>query len=112
MRAKISLCNAVKLLSLFAFAVYLAGAGSEVLRVEGATGRDGVAKPALSLSLEDLASMPHVTARVHTRDGAERTYEGVLLSEVLKRTRQPRGEDLRGSLLSKYVLAARTGCVL
>jgi hypothetical protein len=105
MRTKISLRHALKLLSLSAFAVYLSGAGSEVLRVEGATGRDGVAKPALSLSLEDLAGMPHVTARVHARDGAERTYEGVLLSEVLKRTGQPSGEDLRGSLLSKYVLA-------
>jgi hypothetical protein len=70
-----------------------------------ATGRDGVAKPALPLSLEDFASMPHVTAHVHTRDGAERTYKSVLLSEVLKWTGQPFREDLRGSLLSKYVLA-------
>jgi DMSO/TMAO reductase YedYZ molybdopterin-dependent catalytic subunit len=89
---------------LYALALYSSGADSAVLRVEGAAGRDGVAKPALSLSLEDLTAMPHVAARVRTRDGTERTYEGVLLSKVLERAGQPLGEDLRGSLLTRYVL--------
>jgi len=83
----------------------LPGADSPVLRVEGAAGRDGVAAPPLALTLEDLGGMPHATARVRGRDGSERTYEGVLLSDILKRAGQPLGEDLRGSLLSKYVLA-------
>ena len=94
-----------KLSFLLASALYLPGADSPVLRVEGAAGRDGVAKPPLTLTPEDLGNMSHATARVRTRDGAERTYEGVLLSEILKRAGQPLGEELRGSLLSKYVLA-------
>ena len=95
----------MKLCSLFVFALCVPGADPPALRVEGATGRDGVARPPLSLSIEDLAGMPTVTARVQSRDGTHRTYEGVLLSEILKRAGQPLGEDLRGSLLSKYVMA-------
>ena len=55
-----------------------------------------------------LAAMPRASAKVKARDGADRTYEGVLLSEILKRAGQPRGEELRGRLLSKYVLAIDT----
>jgi DMSO/TMAO reductase YedYZ molybdopterin-dependent catalytic subunit len=86
-------------------ALCVPGADSPVLRVEGASGRDGVATPPLTLTLADLNSLPHATAHVRGRDGVEREYVGVLLSDVLKRAGQPLGEDLRGSLLSKYVLA-------
>jgi DMSO/TMAO reductase YedYZ molybdopterin-dependent catalytic subunit len=75
------------------------------LRVEGATGRDGVAKAPLVLNMSDLAAMPRTSVRIRSRDGKEHTYEGVLLSELLKRAGEPLGEDLRGSLLSRYVLA-------
>src|SRR5215471_3331829 len=95
----------LKLTGLLALASCLLGADSPVLRVEGAAGRDGVAVAPLALTLEDLGGMPHATGRVRGRDGTERTYEGVLLSDILKRAGQPLGEDLRGSLLSKYVLA-------
>src|SRR5215475_11052441 len=104
MSAASGLRNALKLCFVMTLAVCLPGADSPVLRVEGAAGRDGVAIPPLALTLADLSSMPHATARVRGRDGVEREYEGVLLSDVLKRAGQPLGEDLRGSLLSKYVL--------
>jgi DMSO/TMAO reductase YedYZ molybdopterin-dependent catalytic subunit len=69
-----------------------------------------VVKPALALSGAELAAMPRVSARVKNREGQDRVYEGVPLAELLKRAGQPLGEDLRGSLLSKYVLVvARDG---
>jgi len=105
MRAQIWLPVVLKLMLPLGFVLGSPAADLPVLRVDGATGRDGVAKPALSLTLQDLAGMPRETASVRSRDGAERTYEGVLLSEILKRAGQPLGEDLRGSLLSKYLLA-------
>ena len=104
MRTTIGLRHGLRL-SVLALAVHVSAADVPLLRVEGAAGRDGFAKPPLSLNLADLDGMPHVSARVHARDGAERTYQGVLLSEILKRAGQPLGEELRGSLLSKYVLA-------
>jgi hypothetical protein len=81
-------------------------AADPALLVEGAAARDGVAKPPLALSLEQLAAMPRANVRVHTHDGQEHTYEGVPLAEILKRSGQPAGEDLRGSLLSRFVLAS------
>jgi hypothetical protein len=80
-------------------------AAEPAFRVEGVAGRDGVAKAPLVLSLADLASMPRTTERIRGRDGKERVYEGVLLPEILKRAGQPSGEELRGSLLSRYLLA-------
>ena len=70
------------------------------LRIEGAAGRDGVPIPATVLTLEDLAKLPRATAAVKGR-----TYEGVSVSELLRRAKQPLGEELRGSLLSRFVVA-------
>jgi hypothetical protein len=105
MRPRLETTDTWKLPALCALAFSLQAADSPVLRIDGVTGRDSISKPALSLSLDDLAAMPQVSARVHTRDGTERIYQGVLLSELLKRAGQPLGEELRGSMLSKYVLA-------
>src|SRR5262249_27102801 len=88
MRTTFGLRHVLKISFLLVTALYLR-VDSPALHVEGATGRDGVARPPLSLSFADLANMPHVTARVNARDGTERTYEGVLLWEVLKRAGQP-----------------------
>ncbi|HLH16612.1 MAG TPA: molybdopterin-dependent oxidoreductase [Bryobacteraceae bacterium] len=90
------------LLLLSALALPAAG---PALVVEGAAGRDGTARPPLALTMEQLAAMPRVSVRVQTHDGQEHTYEGVPLAEILKRAGQPSGEDLRGKLLSRYVLA-------
>lgn len=68
-----------------------------VLSVDGA-----VATP-LSLSAADLAKMPRATAKT-IDDGVEVTYEGVLLSEVLKKAGAPNGPALRGKALASYLL--------
>jgi len=90
MRTTIGLRHGLRL-SVLALAVHVSAADAPLLRVEGAAGRDGFAKPPLSLNLADLDGMPHVSARVHARDGAERTYQGVLLSEILKPRRATSG---------------------
>jgi DMSO/TMAO reductase YedYZ molybdopterin-dependent catalytic subunit len=82
----------------------LAGADGPALRVAGVSGRDGVIRTPTAFTLTDLAGLPRTNAKVPARDGAERVYEGVLLLEILKRAGQPFGEELRGSLLSKYVI--------
>jgi DMSO/TMAO reductase YedYZ molybdopterin-dependent catalytic subunit len=84
-------------------AVALRAAGPALV-VEGATGRDGALQPPLVLSMEQLAAMARSSVRVQTHDGGEHTYEGVTLAEILKRAGQPSGEDLRGKLLSRYVV--------
>src|SRR5438045_9210230 len=83
-------------------AVFAAGAQ---LRIEGAAARDGVPIPATVFTLDDLAKLPRAAATVKGRDGMERTYEGVSVSELLRRAGQPLGEALGGSLLSRFVVA-------
>jgi hypothetical protein len=74
------------------------------LRIEGVSTRDGIPKPAIILTDADLSAMPRSTARVLSRDGKESVYEGVLLSEILKRVGQPMGGQLRGPVLARYAL--------
>jgi DMSO/TMAO reductase YedYZ molybdopterin-dependent catalytic subunit len=59
----------------------------------------------LSLTAADLAAMPRATA-VTTSNGMETTYEGVWVSDVLKKAGAPLGGALRGAALSTYVVAA------
>lgn len=85
-------------------------AADAMLRVEGVAGRDGGVRPALVLSGADLGAMARTTERVRGHDGKEHVYEGVLVTEILKRAGQTLGEGLRGKLLASYVLAsARDG---
>jgi len=59
----------------------------------------------LTLTAADLASMTR--ARVSTNNnGIVTIYEGVWLSEVLKKAGVPLGADLRGPALAGYVLAS------
>ncbi|HTC34311.1 MAG TPA: molybdopterin-dependent oxidoreductase [Bryobacteraceae bacterium] len=75
-----------------------------VLAVQG-----DIASP-LSLSADDLAKMPRETATIPAADGTKIVYEGVTLLEVLKKAGAPFGKQLRGKVLSTYVLAkARDG---
>ena len=69
-----------------------------VLTISGA-----VTQP-LRLTAADLAAMPRTTLRA-THEAIERTFEGVLLHEVLKRAGAPTGANLRGKALSAYVVA-------
>jgi DMSO/TMAO reductase YedYZ molybdopterin-dependent catalytic subunit len=71
-----------------------------VLEIKG-----DVAKP-LSLSVQDLRAMPRKTLKVtNSHEGTEDTYEGVLLSDLLKRAGVASGKDLRGAALATYVVA-------
>ncbi|HXN17688.1 MAG TPA: molybdopterin-dependent oxidoreductase [Candidatus Binatus sp.] len=64
-----------------------------------------VEKP-LSLSLEDLHKLPRKTLKVtNPHDKKEETYEGVLVTELLKRAGVPQGGQLRGLAMSTYVQA-------
>jgi hypothetical protein len=84
----------------------VAGLRSEdiALRVTGAAGRNGVARPPLTLTLTDVAALEHVTVKVHSHDGADHEYSGVPVSVILKRAGLPAGEELRGTLLTRYIM--------
>ena len=88
------------------FLAAAAFAADPALRIEGVVGRDGVAKPALQLTLGDIAAMPRVTLQGKAHDGKEHAFEGVALAELLHRAGLPQGEDLRGPLLARYVLVS------
>ena len=84
-------------------------AADVVLTIDGVSGRDGVAKPALELRLADLAAMPRTTLQM-TLDGKPHSVEGVLVYEVLKKAGQPFGDQMRKAELVKYaVFSAHDG---
>jgi hypothetical protein len=57
------------------------------------------------LTPADLAAMPRASATTNN-DGIATVYEGVLLSEVLKKAGVPLGPALRGPALASYILAS------
>jgi DMSO/TMAO reductase YedYZ molybdopterin-dependent catalytic subunit len=59
----------------------------------------------VTLTSQDLASLPRETASVTEEDGSKVVYEGVLLREVLARAGAPAGSKLRGKALASYVIA-------
>jgi DMSO/TMAO reductase YedYZ molybdopterin-dependent catalytic subunit len=63
-----------------------------------------VAQP-LTLTAADLATMPRETVTTNN-NGIVTTYEGVWLSDVLKKAGVPLGSALRGAALSAYVVAS------
>jgi DMSO/TMAO reductase YedYZ molybdopterin-dependent catalytic subunit len=65
----------------------------------------GDVKQALSLTASDLATMPRATSSTNN-NGIVTVYEGVWLSEVLKKAGVPLGAGMRGSALAGYVLAS------
>lgn len=50
------------------------------------------------------AKLPRTQIKVPAADGAEATYEGVAMAELLKLVKAPLGKELRGRMLAKYVL--------
>jgi hypothetical protein len=65
----------------------------------------GAVPQPLTLTAADLANMPR--ASVTTKNnGIETVYEGVWLSDVLKKAGMRLGEALRGAALASYVLAS------
>jgi hypothetical protein len=78
-------------------------AADSALVVTGVTGKDGVQKPALSLTLDEFAKLPHIKATV--KEGkATHEYEGVLVYEILKRAGQPFGDLMRNAQLTRYAI--------
>jgi DMSO/TMAO reductase YedYZ molybdopterin-dependent catalytic subunit len=64
-----------------------------------------VPKP-LTLSIDDLRNMPHKTMKVmNEHEKKEETYEGVPLADLLKQAGAPSGEQIRGALMTTYVIA-------
>ena len=64
----------------------------------------GAVKQPPTLAADDLAKMPR--AKVSTKsNGMETVYEGVWLTEVLRKAGVPQGSELRGKALTTYVLA-------
>ena len=65
----------------------------------------GAVKQPLTLTASDLAAMPRAKA-VTDNNGIQTMYEGVWLSDVLKKAGVPLGPGLRGAALAGYVLAS------
>ena len=86
------------------FVAAAAFAAGPALRIEGISGRDGVAKPALQLTLAEIAAMPRTSVSGKTHDGKEHLFEGVAMDVLLSRAGLPQGEDLRGPMLARYLV--------
>ena len=65
----------------------------------------GAVKQPLALTAADLSSMPRATA-VTDNNGIQTTYEGVWLSEILKKAGVPLGPGMRGAALAGYIVAS------
>jgi DMSO/TMAO reductase YedYZ molybdopterin-dependent catalytic subunit len=64
-----------------------------------------VPKP-FTLSIDDLRKLPHKTIQVmNAHEKKQETYEGVLLSDLLDQAGAPKGEAIRGALMTTYVIA-------
>ena len=71
---------------------------------------DGDVATPLTLTTADLAKMPCETATLADMDGSKVDYEGVALTEILKKAGIAFGKEMRGKALAGYVLAeARDG---
>ena len=75
-------------------------AAAAELRIGGA-----VATP-LVLTIDDLKKMPRTTISVvNPHDKKTEVYEGVLLTEILKRAGVPQGDQLKGAAMNISVVA-------
>ncbi|HTZ74803.1 MAG TPA: molybdopterin-dependent oxidoreductase [Candidatus Aquilonibacter sp.] len=64
-----------------------------------------VPKP-FTLSLDQLRALPHVTIEVmNEHEHKQEAYEGIPLVDLLKRAGAPQGEQIRGALMTTYVIA-------
>ena len=66
----------------------------------------GAVSTPLSLTVADLKGLPRTTLHVtNPHENKSETYEGVLLEELLKRAGAPHGDQLRGKLMTSFVIA-------
>jgi hypothetical protein len=68
------------------------------LKVENEKGKES------ALSAEAFAKLPRHAVKVKDQKGNPTTYEGVLLAEVLRSADVTLGKDLRGPLLTNFLL--------
>src|SRR5689334_3000834 len=60
----------------------------------------------LTLTMSELKSLTRTTLRVaNPHEGKGETYEGVGLEVLLQKADAPHGEQLRGELMTSYVMA-------
>jgi DMSO/TMAO reductase YedYZ molybdopterin-dependent catalytic subunit len=96
----VSVCALGVIVSSFRTTTAQTAAETAELRVGGA-----VSTP-LTLTVSDLKAMPRTTLHVENpHDKKSEVYEGVLLEELLRRAGAPHGEQLRGQLMTTYVVA-------
>lgn len=100
-----SLGGAIAVLTLTSLTPAPAGAQGTVAAPPSALAITGDVTTPLTLAPAELKSMPRNTIEV-TEDGRRIVYEGVLVSELLKRAGAPLGADLRGNAVATYVLAS------
>ena len=71
---------------------------------------DGDVATPFTLTVADLAKMPHETASMAEMDGSKVAFEGVALTEILKKAGVAFGKEMRGKALAGYlVVEARDG---
>lgn len=69
----------------------------------------GAVSTPLTLTIADLKKMPRTTLHVENpHDKKSEVYEGVLLEELLRRAGAPHGEQLRGPVMTTYLVAEAT----
>jgi hypothetical protein len=66
----------------------------------------GAVSAPLTLTVADLKTMPRTTLRVvNPHENKSESYEGVLLEELLRRADVAQGDQLRGKLMTGFVIA-------
>jgi DMSO/TMAO reductase YedYZ molybdopterin-dependent catalytic subunit len=76
----------------------------------GGLGVGGAVRSPLNLERADLTAMPRTTIIAKEKSGANVTYEGVQVAEILKKAGAALGEELRGpALLLVVVVTASDG---
>jgi hypothetical protein len=66
----------------------------------------GDVRTPLSLSSDEIKSMPRTHVQVKDENGASVTYDGVLVGELLKRAGAKIGAEMRGNAVATYVVAS------
>ncbi|OXA94110.1 molybdopterin-binding protein [Flavobacterium hercynium] len=91
------------LLSMF-FTTFSTTLWAQKATKEAAVKVEGEVLKTLSLTLSDLAKLPHVEAIMKDRDGQLQHYSGVPVFEILKQAGVTLGKELKGENLTKYML--------
>ncbi len=76
------------------------GGGVPTLHVSGPDGQS------VALTTHDLDAMAHTSANVVDEKGNHAVYDGVPISEVLRRIGMPNGDEPRGQRMALYMLVS------